>query len=54
MSTPEVLKDLLVTVLGIQRVLAGPDPDKFSESQEAYRELLDGFYEEYQALIANG
>lgn len=52
MSNPEYLNDLLVTIMAIQKVLAGTAPDKLSEAQEAYRELLDGFYEEYGDLMA--
>jgi hypothetical protein len=53
MSTPELLKDLLVTILSIQKELNGFDPEKVKVSQEAYQELLDGFYEEYQDMIAS-
>ena len=52
MSSPELLKELLVTILSIQKVLAGSDPEKIRVAQEAYRELLDGFYEEYQDMMA--
>lgn len=52
MSTPELLKDLLVTILSIQKELSGSDPEKVKVAQEAYRELLDGFYEEYQDMLA--
>lgn len=52
MSTPELLKDLLVAILSIQKVLADPENQKFRAAQEAYRELLDGFYEEYQDIMA--
>ena len=47
MSTPELLKDLLVTILCLQKELAGSDIKQVKAAQEAYRELLDGFYEEY-------
>lgn len=52
MSSPELLQDLLATILNLQKELAGSDPDKFSDAQEAYRELLDDFYEEYQDMMA--
>jgi hypothetical protein len=52
MSTPELLKDLLITILSIQKELAVSDANKGKIAQEAYRELLDGFYEEYQDMIA--
>lgn len=51
MSTPELLKDLLVTILSIQKELSGSDPERIMVAQEAYRELLDGFYEEYQDMM---
>jgi hypothetical protein len=52
MSTPELLKDLLITILSLQKELAGSDPERIRVAQEAYRELLDGFYEEYQDMMA--
>ena len=52
MSTPELLKDLLVTILSIQKELAGSDTEKVKVTQEVYQELLDGFYEEYQDIMA--
>ena len=52
MSTPELLKDLLVTILCIQKELTGSDAEKVKVAQEAYQELLDGFYEEYQEMMA--
>jgi hypothetical protein len=51
MSTPELLKDLLITVQCLQKELAGPDGEKVKVAQEAYRELLAGFYEEYQDIM---
>jgi hypothetical protein len=53
MSTPELLKDLLVTIQCLQKELAGSDAEKVKVAQEAYRELLDGFYEEYQGTMAS-
>jgi hypothetical protein len=52
MSTPELLKDLLITVQCLQKELAGSDGEKVKVAQEAYQELLDGFYEEYQDIMA--
>ena len=51
MSTPELLKDILVTIQCLQKELAGSDVDKVNVAQEAYQELLDGFYEEYQDIM---
>jgi hypothetical protein len=48
MYSPELLQDLLVTILCIQKELRGSDAEKIKAAQEAYQELLDGFYEEYQ------
>jgi hypothetical protein len=36
MSTPELLKDLLVTILSIQKELSGSNPEKVKIAQEAY------------------
>jgi len=52
MYTAELLKDLLVTIQCLQKELTGSDTEKIKIAQEAYRELLDGFYEEYQDMIA--
>jgi len=52
MSTPELLKDLLITILSIQKELKGHDSEKVKVAQEAYRELLDDFCEEYQDMVA--
>ena len=52
MSTPELLKDLLVTIQCLKKELAGSDAEKVKVAQEAYRELLDGFYEEYEDMMA--
>jgi hypothetical protein len=52
MSTPELLKGLLVTILCIQKELNGSDMEKIKAAQEAYRELLDVFYEDYQNIMA--
>jgi len=52
MSSPELLKDLLVTIQCIKKELAGSDAEKVKVAQEAYHELLDGFYEEYQDMMA--
>jgi hypothetical protein len=52
MSTPELLKDLHITVQCLQKELAGSDGEKVKVAQEAYLELLAGFYEEYQDMAA--
>ena len=52
MYSPELLQDLLVTIQCIQKELKGPDAEKAKAAQEAYQELLDGFYEEYQDKMA--
>jgi hypothetical protein len=52
MTTPELLKDLLVTIQCLKKELAGSDAEKVKVAQEAYQELLDGFYEEYQEMMA--
>lgn len=53
MYSPELLKDLLITIEYLKKELAGPDPEKVSAAQEAYHELLDKFYEEYQDMMAS-
>ena len=52
MTTPELLKDLLITIQCLKKELAGSDAEKVNVAQEAYQELLDGFYEEYQDMMA--
>jgi hypothetical protein len=52
MSTPDLLRDLLVTIQCLKKELAGSDAEKVKVAQEAYQELLDGFYEEYQDMMA--
>jgi hypothetical protein len=52
MSTPELLKDLLITIQCLKKELTGSDTEKVKVAQDAYRELLDGFYEEYQDMMA--
>jgi hypothetical protein len=47
-----LLKDLLITVQCLQKELAGSDGEKVKVAQESYQELLDGFYEEYQDIMA--
>jgi hypothetical protein len=44
--------DLLATIQCLQKELAGSDAEKVKVAQVAYRELLDGFYEEYQDMMA--
>ena len=52
MYRPELLNDLLITIYSIKQELAGSDVDKVNVAQEAYQELLDGFYEEYADILA--
>ena len=52
MSTTELLKDLLVTIQCLKKELTEPDMEKVKVAQEAYQELLDGFYEEYLDMMA--
>jgi len=52
MYNPELLQDLLVTIQCLKKELTGSDTEKVKVAQEAYQELLDGFYEEYQDMIA--
>jgi len=52
MYSSELLQDLLVTILCIQKELKASDAEKVSVAQEAYRKLLDRFYEEYQNVLA--
>ena len=52
MYSPELLNDLLITVLCIQKELKGDDFEKVKVAQEAYQELLDDFYDEYQDKMA--
>lgn len=52
MAYAELLNDLLITVKCLKNELQGSDMGKVKVAQEAYRELLDGFYEEYRDMIA--
>jgi hypothetical protein len=52
MYSPELLNDLLITVRCIQKELIGSDAEKVGAAQEAYQELLDDFYNEYQDMLA--
>jgi hypothetical protein len=52
MSKTELLKDLLITVECLKKELMESDAEKVRVAQEAYTELLDGFCEEYQDLMA--
>jgi hypothetical protein len=52
MYKPELLKDLLITIQCLKKELAGSDAEKVKVAQEAYQELLDGFYEEYEDMMA--
>ncbi|MCJ7821192.1 MAG: hypothetical protein MUP53_08310 [Bacteroidales bacterium] len=52
MYSPELLKDLMITDQCLKKEFAGSDADKVNVAQEAYHELLGGFYEEHQDMIA--
>ena len=51
MFSPKLLMNLLGTVQYLKKELAGSDAEKVKVAQEAYQELLDGFYEEYQDIM---
>ena len=51
MSDPELLKELLITILCIHKELKGSDIEKIKIAKEAYQELLGGFYEEYLDIM---
>lgn len=53
MYSPELLNDLLITILCIQKELRGSDIEKVRAAQEAYQELLNDFYDEYQDNLAS-
>ena len=52
MYSPELLKDLLATIQCLKKELTGSDAEKVKAAQEAYQELLNDFYEEYQDMMA--
>jgi hypothetical protein len=52
MPTPELLQGLLVTIECLKRELTGSDMEKVKVAQEAYKELLEGFHEEYKDMMA--
>lgn len=52
MSTPEILKDLFVTIRYIQKEPNSTDLEKIEAAQEAYQELLNIFYQDYQDRMA--
>jgi hypothetical protein len=51
MSSLVLLKDLLITIQCLKKGLTGYDAGKAKVAQEAYQELLDEFYEEYQDML---
>jgi hypothetical protein len=53
MYSPELLNDLLITVLCIQKEMKGSEIEKVKVAQEAYQELLNDFYEEYEDKLAS-
>ncbi|MEI7672670.1 MAG: hypothetical protein WCK00_11220 [Deltaproteobacteria bacterium] len=38
--------------IGLKKELTGSDAEKVTVAQEAYQELLEGYYEEYQDMMA--
>jgi hypothetical protein len=52
MYKPELLKDLQITIQCLKKELAGSDADKVTVAQETYQELLEGFYKEYEDMMA--
>jgi len=52
MSKTDLLKDRLITIQCLKKELTGSDAEKVKVAQDAYRELLDGFYEEYLDMMA--
>ncbi|MCX5826304.1 MAG: hypothetical protein NTY86_23250, partial [Deltaproteobacteria bacterium] len=52
MYSPELLKDLLIAIQCLKKELDGSDAEKVMVAQDAYQELLDGFYEEYKDIMA--
>ena len=52
MSKTEFLQGLLVTVRCLKKDLTASNVEKVKVAQEAYQELLDGFHEEYQDMMA--
>jgi hypothetical protein len=52
MSNTDVLNNILATVRYLQGKILDPDIEKAQAAKEAYQELLDGFYEEYQGMLA--
>jgi hypothetical protein len=52
MFTPELLMNLLGTIQCLKKELAGSDAEKVEAAQEAYQELLEKFYKEYEGIMA--
>ena len=52
MYRPELLKDLLIIIQCLKKERVGSDGENVTVAQEAYQELLEGFYEEYQDMMA--
>ena len=53
MYSPELLKDLLITVHCLKKELAGSDAEKVNVAQEAYHKLLNDFYEGYKDIMVS-
>jgi hypothetical protein len=52
MSKIELLKDLHITIQCLKKELTGDDVERVEAAQEAYEELLNDFYEEYQDQLS--
>jgi Tfp pilus assembly protein PilF len=52
MSKTDLLQELLVTVECLKKELTVSDVEKVKVAQEAYHELLEGFFEEYKDMMA--
>ncbi len=50
-SKTDSLKDLHIAIQCLEKELKGADEERVEAAQEAYEELLDDFYEEYQDLL---
>ena len=48
----QTLDDMNGAGIGLKKELTGSGAEKVTVAQEAYQELLEGFYEEYQDMMA--
>ncbi len=51
MSKTDSLKDLHIAIQCLKKELEGADEERVEAAQEAYEELLDDFYDEYQDML---